>query len=71
MMRHPLTPAELRALQALARYETANRASLVLGLSPQTIRNEAQSAYRKLSVRNRTAAFTALGWLQPEVGELA
>lgn len=67
-MKYPLTPAELRALQALARYETANAASLVLGLSTQTIRNEAQSAYRKLGVRNKTAAFRRLGWLRsPEL----
>lgn len=63
-MKYPLTPAELRALQALARYETAHAASIALGLSTQTIRNEAQSAYRKLEVRNKTAAFRRMGWLR-------
>lgn len=62
--RQPLTQAELRALEALARYETAHEASLILGIATQTLRNEAQNAYKKLGVRSKVQAFRQLGWLQ-------
>lgn len=65
MTLNALTPAELRALEALARYEDAHEASVAIGLSVQTLRNETQSAYRKLKVRNKTSAFRTLGWLRP------
>lgn len=61
----PLTLAELRTLQALANHETSRDAAHSLSISEQTIRNEASAAFRKLGVRNRTAAFRRLGWLRP------
>lgn len=61
----PLTTAELRALHALARYETATEAARAAGLSPQTLRNQAASAYRKLGVNGRVEAFRKVGWLRP------
>ena len=63
--RQPLTAAELRALDALARYATAHEASVAIGVATQTLRNEAQSAYRKLQVSGKTEAFRAMGWLRP------
>lgn len=61
----PLTTAELRALHALARYETATEAARAAGLSPQTLRNQAAAAYKKLGVNGRTEAFRKIGWLRP------
>lgn len=61
----PLTTAELRALHALARYETATEAARAAGLSPQTLRNQAAQAYRKLGVNGRVEAFRKVGWLRP------
>jgi DNA-binding CsgD family transcriptional regulator len=61
----PLTTAELRALHALARYETATEAARAAGLSPQTLRNQAAMAYRKLGVNGRVEAFRKIGWLRP------
>lgn len=61
----PLTTAELRALHALARYETATEAAKAAGLSPQTLRNQAGQAYRKLGVNGRVEAFRKIGWLRP------
>lgn len=64
-MTEPLTTAELRALHALARYETATEAAKAAGLSPQTLRNEAYMAYKKLGVHGRVEAFRKVGWLRP------
>jgi DNA-binding CsgD family transcriptional regulator len=61
----PLTTAELRALHALARYETATEAAKAAGLSPQTLRNQAHHAFQKLGVKGRTEAFRKIGWLRP------
>ena len=61
----PLTTAELRALYALARYETATEAARAAGLSPQTLRNQAYHAYKKLGVNGRVEAFRKIGWLRP------
>jgi DNA-binding CsgD family transcriptional regulator len=61
----PLTTAELRALHALARFETATEAARAAGLSAQTLRNQAYSAYQKLGVNGKTEAFRKIGWLRP------
>ena len=61
----PLTLAELRTLQAMAGAGSSKEAASNLGISEQTLRNEAAHAYRKLGVSNRTAAFRRLGWLKP------
>lgn len=61
----PLTTAELRALHALARYEYATDAAKAAGISPQTLRNQAGMAYKKLGVNGRTEAFRKIGWLRP------
>lgn len=61
----PLTTAELRALHALARYETATEAARAAGLSPQTLRNQAAMAFKKLGVHGRVEAFRKIGWLRP------
>lgn len=61
----PLTTAELRALYALARYETATEAAQATGLSPQTLRNQAGKAYAKLGVNGKVEAFRKIGWLRP------
>lgn len=61
----PLTPAELRTLYLLARFETAVEAAEFAGLSPQTIRNQLHHAFEKLGVDGRLAAFRKLGWLRP------
>ena len=61
----PLTTAELRALHALARYETATEAAKAAGLSPQTLRNQAAMAFKKLGVHGRVEAFRKIGWLRP------
>ena len=64
-MTEPLTTAELRALHSLARYETATEAAKAAGLSPQTLRNQAAMAYKKLGVNGRVEAFRKVGWLRP------
>lgn len=61
----PLSTAELRALYALARFETAGEAAEFAGLSPQTLRNQAAKAYRKLGVNGKVEAFRKIGWLRP------
>lgn len=61
----PLTTAELRALHALARYETATQAAEAAGLQPQTLRNQAHHAFQKLGVNGRLEAFRKIGWLRP------
>ena len=63
-MTEPLTTAELRALHSLARYETATEAAKAAGLSPQTLRNQAAMAYKKLGVNGRVEAFRRVGWLR-------
>lgn len=61
----PLTLGELRALQALARYETSREAAAAIGVTEQTLRNMVSRGFRKLEVTNRTAAYRRLGWLRP------
>jgi len=61
----PLTTAELRALYWLARIETASEAATLAGLSPQTLRNQSFSAYKKLGVKGKVEAWRKLGWLRP------
>lgn len=62
---YPLTFAELRSLHAMAKHATTREAARSLDITEQTLRNEATSAYRKLGVGNKTAAFRKLGWLRP------
>ena len=61
---HPLSPAELRSLRAIARYDSTRDAASQLSISEQTLKNELSAAYRKLDVRSRTGAFNRLGWLR-------
>lgn len=61
----PLTLGELRALQAMARYETSKEAAAAIGVTEQTLRNMVSRGFKKLEVNNRTAAYRKLGWLRP------
>lgn len=59
-----LSPAEIRSLRAVARYDSTAEAAARLEVSEQTVKNELSAAYRKLRVRNRVGAFNRLGWLR-------
>lgn len=59
-----LTPAEHATLRALAKAPSTDAAAQLRGVQPQTLKNEASRAYKKLGVRSRTAAFQRLGWLR-------
>src|SRR3990167_7395362 len=61
----PLTPGELRALQALARHENTKEAAAAIGITDRTLRNLISRGFKKLEVTNRTAAYRRLGWLRP------
>lgn len=61
----PLTPGELRALQALARHENTKEAASTLGIEETTLRNLVSRGFKKLEVTNRTSAYRRLGWLRP------
>lgn len=51
-----LTPREEQVLARIARGETNEQIATDLALSPNTIKQHASSAYRKLDARNRTEA---------------
>jgi two-component system response regulator DesR len=51
-----LTPREEQVLSMIARGETNDQIAVVLKLSPNTIKQHASSAYRKLDAHNRTEA---------------
>jgi two-component system response regulator DesR len=51
-----LTPREEQVLARIARGETNEQIAIDLALSPNTIKQHASSAYRKLDARNRTEA---------------
>ncbi len=51
-----LTPREEQVLTRIARGETNEQIATDLALSPNTIKQHASSAYRKLDARNRTEA---------------
>src|SRR3954463_1972496 len=51
-----LTPREEQVLAAIARGETNDQIATVLALSPNTVKQHASSAYRKLHAHNRTEA---------------
>ncbi len=51
-----LTPREEQVLSRIARGETNEQIATDLSLSPNTIKQHASSAYRKLDARNRTEA---------------
>ena len=59
-----LSQAQYRALQATARVDTTREAAIHLGISEQTLKNQLTTAFRKLGVRNRNAAFRRMGWLR-------
>lgn len=65
MMEDRLSPQELRVLTLYANGHTAASAAVEMGISPQTVRNHAGSAFKKLRVKNRYGAFLELGWLTP------
>ncbi|MDA0142116.1 response regulator transcription factor [Solirubrobacter deserti] len=51
-----LTPREEQVLNMIARGETNDQIALDLKLSPNTVKQHASSAYRKLDAHNRTEA---------------
>ena len=51
-----LTPREEQVLSMIARGETNDQIAVDLKLSPNTIKQHASSAYRKLNAHNRTEA---------------
>ena len=51
-----LTPREEQVLSMIARGETNDQIAVDLNLSPNTVKQHASSAYRKLSAHNRTEA---------------
>jgi DNA-binding CsgD family transcriptional regulator len=57
----------MQTLAALARHDNTAGAARYRRISEQTVKNELTSAYRKLGVRSRTAAFRRLGWLRAPV----
>lgn len=67
VMTSKLSNAELESLRSLALHENTEQAAANREVSPQTLKNELTSAYRKLGVRSRTGAFQKLGWLRPPV----
>lgn len=64
-MTNDLSTAEIRSLLAIAENDNSTAAAAACGVSPQTLKNELSTAYRKLGVRSRTGAFRELGWLRP------
>lgn len=47
-----ITPAEKRALAALTRFGNIKKVAIELGVSPNTVKTQLKSAYRKLGVDN-------------------
>jgi DNA-binding CsgD family transcriptional regulator len=70
-MNTELSAAEIRSLEAVAEHDNSTTAAQARGVSPQTLKNELSSAYRKLGVRSRTGAFRRLGWLRPRANPMA
>jgi len=60
-----LTPREREVLAYLAHGLTNDQAAARMEISPQTVKNHASTAFRRLGVRNRSGAFRVLGWLVP------
>lgn len=52
-----VTPAELAALEAVAKYETVKEAAHALGKSPHTIERQLESARQRLGVSTTIAAY--------------
>lgn len=50
-----ITPAEKRALAGLTRYGNIKKVAIQLGISPNTVKSQVKSAYRKLGVDNKIA----------------
>jgi LuxR family maltose regulon positive regulatory protein len=53
-----LTGAELRLLPLLATHQTFPQIAAAMSLSPNTIKSQVYSLYRKLGVSSRTEAVT-------------
>lgn len=67
-LRASLTPRESDVLAALARYHTINATATALYVSPNTVKTQVASIYRKLGVKDRQQAITVaskLGLLAP------
>jgi DNA-binding CsgD family transcriptional regulator len=60
-----LTAAEQLALRILVEEETQNAVARRLGISHHTVKNQLESAYRRLGVRSAIGAYRELGWLEP------
>jgi DNA-binding CsgD family transcriptional regulator len=59
-----VTPAQLRALQEIARGDGYKKAGARLGVSEQTIKNHAADAYKRIGANTAIEAFAKLGWLK-------
>jgi DNA-binding CsgD family transcriptional regulator len=59
-----LTVAEYRTLSAYAALGDQESAAQSLHISPQTVKNELTSAYKKLGARSNIEAFRVMGWLR-------
>lgn len=56
-----LTPAELRAVDAIVRHGSYKEAARHLELSPATVRNQLHAVYRKLGIRGKTGLVKSFG----------
>jgi DNA-binding NarL/FixJ family response regulator len=61
----PITKREWEVLAELANGLTVPEVAAKLGIHTQTVKNLASSAYKRLKVKGRYAAFLELGWLTP------
>jgi len=63
--RQRLTPRQRQVLALYANGLTNKDCAALMGLSVQTVKNHALTAYRTLEVQDRYQAFVRLGWLHP------
>ena len=58
-----ISPREREVLKSLSEGFSAKETAERLGISAQTVRNHTYMAYKRLGVKNKVAAFRALGWM--------
>ncbi len=61
---HRLTPSQLVILRLRATGMTNDAIATQLVVSPQTVRNHVQNAFKRLGVNDIVSALNALGWVK-------